>query len=389
MVILEGARSARLQVYELDMRYEVKIMYKQVFVRWGAALVLVIGGIGIGRFALNTGAATTPLLNHGHSFTLTSAEQQVASTASAVSQSVVQVENTGVGVGSGVIATSNGYIVTNNHVVSGGSQFYVTLSNQQRYTARLVGTDAADDLAVLKINATGLQAARFGDSARLLIGQDVLAIGNPLGLGETVTLGIVSALNRTVSEGQNSGYLPNALQTSAPINPGNSGGALVSLDGQIVGVPTLIASDPQIGGAAQGIGFAIPSNQVVKIVNQIILDGHVSHTGRPYMGIGLVDNATATTSVFGANSSLQGIPGVQGALVTQVGNGTPAQHAGLQAGDVIVTLNAHAVIGRDSLFGILANLQIAQRIPMTVARQNQNGAVTHVHLTITLGELPA
>src|SRR5581483_1806415 len=192
----------------------------------------------------------------------------------ATSPSVVYIQNVGVGSGSGVIYDSSGDIVTNAHVVSGAQSLRVTLSTGKTYTARLVGTDTADDLAVIHINASGLPAARFAGANSLHVAQTVLAIGSPLGLQQTVTSGLISALGRTVQE-QNGAYLPNAIQTSAPINPGNSGGALVNLRGQVAGSPTLEASDPQNsdGGAAQGIGFAIPSSRITTIVPQIISTG--------------------------------------------------------------------------------------------------------------------
>jgi VCBS repeat-containing protein len=365
---------------------------KRIIARLVAVIALVAAGIGIGRgidVAGLTNAAPGPL-QHGQSFALSSQEQQYVGTAAAVSKEVVQVENVGVGVGSGVIATSNGYIVTNNHVVANGSRYYVTLWDGRRLSAKVVGTDQADDLAVVKISASNLPVARFGDSAKLTIAQGVLAIGNPLGLGETVTTGVISALDRTVSEGQGASYLPNAIQTSAPINPGNSGGALVSLDGQVVGIPTLVASDPQVGGAAQGIGFAIPSNRVVDMVNQIITNGHVSHTGRAYLGVVSTD-ATSQTMInpFAPQQIPQPNANVQGAQVQQVGTGTPAARAGMLAGDIIVSVNGKQVYGQDTLLAALADLKVGQHVTVTVARSDAQGGTHNVTLHVTLGEAPA
>lgn len=306
---------------------------KRTGIRLVALTVLVVAGLGVGRLAGVpdfTLAAPGPALLQGQGYVLTSMEQQATTTAASVSRSVVQVETVGVGLGLGVIATANGYIVTNDHVVSGGTSYMVTLSDGQRLPGQLVGVGQADDLAVLKVSTTGLQAARFGDSSKLTIAQDVLAIGNPLGLGETVTSGVVSAMHRTVSEGPGASYLPNALQTSAPINPGNSGGALVSLNGQVVGIPTLVASDPQIGGAAQGIGFAMPSNQVITVVNQIITNGKVTHTGRAYLGVTSTDNTGNQAQIDPLTGKpSKTTPMVQGALVQGVDAGTPAATAGL------------------------------------------------------------
>jgi len=172
-----------------------------------------------------------------------------------VSPAVVQVDVTtqsGGAIGSGVIIDKRGYIVTNNHVVSGAQSLAVTLYDGSKLPAQLTGTDPADDLAVIKITppATGLIVAQLGNSSKLQVGQEVLVIGNPLGITQTVTNGIVSALGRTVSEGQGGATIPNAIQTEAPINPGNSGGALVDLVGNLVGIPTLTAIDPEFNTPA-------------------------------------------------------------------------------------------------------------------------------------------
>ncbi len=190
-----------------------------------------------------------------------------------VNPSVVVIE-TSRGLGSGIVFDTKGDIVTNAHGTAGSTTFKVTLANGRTLDGTLVGSFAGDDLAVIHVNATNLPPATFGDSSKLIVGDIVLAIGNPLGLQSSVTEGIVSALGRTVSE-DNGVALPNAIQTSAPINPGNSGGALVDLAGNVVGIPTLAATDPQLGGAATGIGFAIPSNIVTDIANQLIANGKV------------------------------------------------------------------------------------------------------------------
>jgi S1-C subfamily serine protease len=197
---------------------------------------------------------------------------------SRVSPSVVVVETTK-GLGSGVVFNANGDIVTNNHVVAGSTKFTVTLSDGQKLPGTLVGAYPAGDLAVVHVTGANLQPATFGDSSKLAVGDIVLALGSPLGLQSSVTQGIVSALGRSIPESA-SVTLPNVIQTSAEINPGNSGGALVDLAGDVVGIPTLTALDPQLGDtAAPGIGFAIPSNVVVDVAGQLIANGHV--TGRP------------------------------------------------------------------------------------------------------------
>src|SRR4029453_10079763 len=200
-----------------------------------------------------------------------------------VGPSVVLIQ-TSQGLGSGIVFDAKGDVVTNDHVVEGAGRFQVTLADGKQYPARLVGSFAADDVAVLHIDAGGLHPASFADSSRLQVGDVTLAIGNPLGLQSSVTEGIVSALGRTVNE-DNGVALPNVIQTSAPINPGNSGGALVDLEGQGVGIPPLAATDPEMGGAAAGIGFAIPSSTVRDIAGQLIGRGKVTNSHRAWLGV--------------------------------------------------------------------------------------------------------
>jgi S1-C subfamily serine protease len=301
------------------------------------------------------------------------------------SPSVVYVDNVGIGSGSGVIYDSSGDIVTNAHVVSGEQSLKVTLSNGKSYTAALRGVDVADDLAVIHIKATGLPAAHFAGQGDFQVAQEVLAIGSPLGLQQTVTSGLISALGRTVQESTGA-YLPDAVQTSAPINPGNSGGALVALDGSVVGIPTLEATDPQNnnGGAAQGIGFAVPSYRVTVIAHQIIADGKVVHTGRAYLGVGATDSGSAGNgngSPFGFGSPTPSIPG---ALVNNVAQGSPAAAAGIQQGDVITALNGQPVTSESDLLVALAHAKPGQTVSITV---NRNGQTLTLHAK--LGELPA
>ncbi len=242
------------------------------------AVIFVIGGFAGWAFASakSSTAATT-----ASTTTATSLNTLREAVVAKVKPSVVEVYVTltsGAALGSGVIIDSRGYIVTNNHVVSGALTIQVILSNGTKEAAQLTGTDAADDLAVLKIAVppAGLSVATLGDSAQLQVGQEVLAIGNPLGDTETVTNGIVSALKRSVSEGQGGATIQNAIQTDAAINPGNSGGALVDLQGNVVGIPTLTAIDPEFNTPANGVGFAIPSNRVKSVVTQLIQTGSSS-----------------------------------------------------------------------------------------------------------------
>jgi S1-C subfamily serine protease len=230
---------------------------------------------------------------------------------------------------------------------------------------------------VLKINAGTLQPIAFGNSSTLQVGQFVLAVGNPLGLSQTVTFGIVSTLNRGVPEGGPAAFLPDLIQTSAPINPGNSGGALINLQGQLVGIPTLEASDPQQGGAAQGIGFAIPVDRVRFITQQIIASGKVTNSGRAYLGIAPKDVTPQLQATYH-------LPVNHGVLVAQVKPGSPAAHAGLLSGEVIVAINGTAVNTTVDLDDAESRLGPGKQAQLSVVRSN--GATTTVK--VTLGTLP-
>ena len=220
--------------------------------------------------------------------------------------------------GSGIILSEDGYIVTNNHVVEGGDSIAVTLDDGETYAAELIGTDVKSDIAVLKIDAQNLPAAEFGDSSQVEVGEAAIAIGNPLGLNGTVTAGIISAVDREIQVGSSNMVL---LQTDASINPGNSGGALLNEYGQVIGVNSAKISSED----SEGLGFAIPSNTVGPIVEELIDKGYVS--GRPLTGIS-GRNVSALTAAF------YNIP--QGILVDQVAPESDAAAKGLTAGDVII-----------------------------------------------------
>jgi putative serine protease PepD len=296
------------------------------------------------------------------------------------SRSVVYVDNVGIGSGSGVIYDTTGDIVTNAHVVAGAQSLRVTLATGKSYAARLAGTDTADDLAIVHIDATGLPAARFAAAGTYRVAQMALAIGNPLGLKQSVTAGLVSALDRTVQEG-NGAYLPNAIQTSAPINPGNSGGALVTLDGAVIGIPTLEAADPQNnnGGAAQGIGFAVPSSRVTYIARQLISTGSVAHTGRAYLGVGATDARQQSQGFYNGGGNA---PAIAGAIVQTVSG--PAAQAGVQQGDVITAFNGASISSQDDLLTALAHQKPGDTVTLTIDRNG--GTVT---VRVQLGELSA
>ena len=295
-------------------------------------------------------------------------ETQFIRVVARVSPSVVQI-STDSGLGSGVVYDGRGDVVTNHHVVAGSRRFEVTLANGRRHQAALVGDFPPEDLAVIRLEGATPPAASLGDSSKLRVGQIAFAIGNPLGLRSSVTQGIVSSLGRTVSEGPGGGVVSSAVQTSAPINPGNSGGALADLDGRVVGIPTLAAANPEAGGApAPGIGFAIPSNTVRRIADQLIESGHVTHSGRAYLGVRVA-------------SSL----GVRGALIAAVDKGTPAARAGLRAGDRIVAVDRKPTLSAEDLATVLAELQPGQSVPVVVLDPSGHRR----SVTVRLGELPS
>jgi putative serine protease PepD len=292
-------------------------------------------------------------------------QQQFVQVVKQVGPAVVLIQ-TSEGLGSGIVFDTRGDIVTNNHVVDNANGFQVTLANGKQFPASVVGTFATDDLAVLHISASGLHPASFANSSDLQVGDVALAIGNPLGLQSSVTEGIVSALGRTVNE-DNGVTLPGVIQTSAAINPGNSGGALVDLHGQVIGIPTLAATDPQLGGsAAPGIGFAIPSNTVRDIATQLIDQGKVTHSHRAFLGVELA----ATTA--------------GGALVAQVQQGGPAARAGISAGELIDSVNGTATPDPGTLADVLAGLNPGQTVKVVVA--GPDGAKRIV--SVTLGQYP-
>jgi S1-C subfamily serine protease len=266
----------------------------------------------------------------------------------------------GQGLGSGVVIDQQGYIITNNHVVDGARQVEVMFYNGMKLPAQIVGTDTPDDLAVLKISPSGtnVTVATLGDSSKLKVGQEVLALGNPLGITQTVTSGIVSAVNRTV------GTIPDAIQTDAAINPGNSGGALVDLEGQLIGIPTATVLDPQFKTPANGVGFAIPSNRVQFIAPQIIETGKVTNTGRAALGVRVttVDAILATQNKLATD---------QGALIAGVTSGGAAAQAGLRPGDVIVRIDDQAVNDVSSLGTVLLNKKPGETVSVQVYRGNQ------------------
>ncbi|WP_460358452.1 S1C family serine protease [Actinoallomurus acanthiterrae] len=348
--------------------------------RCGAAVITglaLVAGCGDGDAGKTNAAATSPAPGapppvQGYAGQLEQTYEQVVK---AVLPSVVQID-TDSGLGSGVIYDNKGDIVTNAHVVAGANRLTVTTATGKKaLPATLIGQYAPDDLAVVRVSNGALKPARFGDSSRLTVGQMVLAMGNPLGLSGSVTNGIVSAVGRTVSSPREGAFpgatIAGAVQTSAPINPGNSGGALVTLNNEVIGIPALAASDPQIGGAAAGIGFAIPSNMVKLIADQLIKSGRVTNSGRAAFGVTIRNVADLAGNVVGVG-------------VVSVTKGGPADRAGIRPNDIIVSVNGTKTPTTSELSDVLAVLKPGDKAQVVV--QHPDGAKTTT--TVTLGQLP-
>jgi putative serine protease PepD len=340
-------------------------MLRRRHVAWLAPLAaaVVAGGVVAGISLGGSSAKTTPTVpvvpQSAQSY-----QDALHLVVKAVSPSVVQIQ-TSTGLGSGVVFDSDGHIVTNAHVVGSAKSFIVTTLTGKQYKASLVGAFPADDLAVIKVSGAKLKPAVFADSSKLEVGDIAMAIGNPLGLRSSVTDGIVSALRGPVPEG-NGNTLPSVVQTSAAINPGNSGGALADIQGRVIGVPTLALVDPQMGGAAPGIGFAIPSNLVKDIAGQLVKYGKVVNSHRAFLGVRVGDT------------------GGQGVYVGAVTPSGPAAKAGVKPGDVIVSVATRPTPTVDLLGAVLAGLKPGQTVSIAVRRQEGGKATLHVKL----GTLP-
>lgn len=270
------------------------------------------------------------------------------------------------GLGSGVIVREDGYILTNHHVIDGADKISVDMNDKRSLEAQVVGSDAPSDLAVLKVNATGLPVLPLGDSDRTRVGDVVLAIGNPLGVGQTVTMGIISAKGRQT--GLSNGSFEDFLQTDAPINRGNSGGALVSTNGELIGINSQILSP---SGGSIGLGFAIPSNMARNVMEQLINGGKVR---RGQLGIVVLPIPSEEASRLGVTQG----PGV---VVYQVQGGSGADRAGLKQGDVITALNGQAVADPNSFRNAIASTPPGSEITLTVKRGGSEQQVR-----ATLGE---
>ena len=340
-----------------------------------AAAVIGLAGLGVASLARggspfpymagtgrsSSSASATLQLNDTALTTTTTASgtQSAQQVYSAVKDSIVTVETYASksvepsAEGSGIIMSTDGYIITNEHVIDGASSIQVVLSDSKTYTAKLVGSDVRTDLAVLKISASGLKAATFGNSDQIGVAESVLAIGNPGGIefSGSVTSGIVSAVNRTITT--ESGYSESCIQTDAAINPGNSGGALVNMQGQVIG----ITSSKIAAEGYEGMGFAIPINTAQPVVNDIIQYGYV--TGRVKLGISVAE--------FDSNrAAMLGYPA--GLFVQSVESGSDAAAQGIAQGDIITKINGTAVTTVDQLYQAESKYKAGNTVKLTVYR---------------------
>ncbi len=292
-----------------------------------------------------------------------------------------------VGSGSGVIINNDGYIVTNNHVVTGADDLEVHLNDKRKFKAKLIGTDPQTDIAVIKIDQKDLNSLKFSNSDMVKVGQWVLAIGNPFNLTSTVTAGIVSAKGRNIDINQTLGGIESFIQTDAAINPGNSGGALVDLNGNLIGINTAIASQT---GSYAGYGFAVPANIASRVVSDLIQFGS---TQRGYLGVTVV-------SLESPQAKTQGITLTEGALIGSVSENSAAKKAGILANDVVVAINDHKVGTSADLIEFVGSHRIGDEIKVKVNRkgdekiftvklQNDKGTLAAVAPTNTNEDLTA
>lgn len=272
------------------------------------------------------------------------------------------------GWGSGVIFRKDGYIVTNNHVVSGTQELIVSLSDGRSFNGELVGADELTDIAVVKIKADDLPTAKFGNSDDIMVGEPAIAIGNPMGLEYrgSVTVGVISALNRTISSNDAVSF----LQTDAAINQGNSGGALVNADGEVIGIPSVKI----VSQGFEGMAFAIPINTVKEVVEDLVEKGYVA---RPYLGITPFDKPTAAR--YGYSLSID-----KGVYVFQVSLGSPADRAGLQRDDVILSIDGKEVNSVSEIRAAITSHKVGDTIKLTYVRGKNSNTVD-----VVLAEMPA
>ncbi len=271
--------------------------------------------------------------------------------------------------GSGVIISADGYIITNNHVVEGAEEINVILRNGDEYTAELVGTDSKTDIAIIKIDATDLSYAKIGNSDNALVGDFVMAIGNPLGkLGGTVTYGYISALEREITiEGKNM----NLMQVDAAVNPGNSGGGLFNANGELIG----IVSAKSTGYDVEGLGFAIPINDISDVINDLLTHGYA--TNRPFLGVKMSDAAQPSTINPYGNSIFDFFYQQMqyGARIEEVYENSPADEAGIKVGDIIVSVNGNVVSSSSDVSSEISNCEVGDTIEIGLIRDNRTKTV--------------
>lgn len=340
--------------------------------------------LGLGYAAITSGAVKVPTTSSmaninssesgsGSATAKTGEAPDWQAVAKEVSGSVVAIQATlsnGVAKGSGAILDTAGNIVTNNHVISGAQKILVTLSNGQMYSANVVGTDTTTDLAVIKLEnpPSDLKAVKFANSDKLAVGENVMAVGNPLGYDDTATTGIVSALNRpvTVMDDDNNNIVTNAVQIDAAVNPGNSGGPTFNAAGEVIGINSSIAtagSSDSSGSGSIGIGFAIPSNLVKRVADEIVKDGSVKHVA---LGVTVKTDTVEADGVTRAGARI-----TSSATGNAVVKGGPADKAGLKSGDTIVAFDGHAVNSTASLLGFVRATALGDKATLTIVRDGK------------------
>ena len=355
---------------------------------WGLIIGLLVGSVlgGIlGNYVVmsnpgtfpwaRTVSMTTPTNQNNGTTIVTTEEQAIENAVKTASPAVVQINITAVsqnpfgfssgtseGLGSGFIVTSDGYVLTNNHVVEGATSITVVLKDGREFRGQVVGTDSTSDVAVVKISGTNLPTVELGDSSTLNVGQRVIAIGNPYGLSQTVTTGVISALERNV-QASSTETLVGVVQTDAAINPGNSGGPLVDLSGRVVGMNTMIYQN------AQGLGFSVSVNTVKKVYEAIIKNGKVTW---PALGI---QGATVTTTI----AQQYNLKVTQGVYIVQVTSGSGAEAAGLQRGDVITEIDGKSMTTIDAVLSYIRSKSVGDTSQVVV---NRNGTTKTFSVTL-------
>jgi len=379
----------------------------RVFLVWGLIIGLLFGSVlgGIfGNYIVMSNPSTFPWVkttnvsypvsttSAGSTVIVTSEEQAVENAIKVASPAVVQINTTSVsstnlpswfggqqsqqeeGIGSGFIITSNGYILTNNHVIENATKITVTLKDGREFSGKVIGTDSLSDVAVVKINGFNLPTIRLGDSSKLAVGQKVIAIGNPYGLSQTVTTGSVSALERNIqtsadtTTGTTGKTLVGVIQTDAAINPGNSGGPLIDLSGNVVGINTMIYQN------AQGLGFSVSSNTAKKVYESIIKNGKVTW---PALGI---QGTTLTADI----AQQYNVKADKGVYVVAVTSGSGAEVAGIQKGDVITKIDGEDMTTIDQVLSYVRAKNVGDTVQVVINRNGQSRT-----LTVTLKALTA